>query len=73
MLEILTPQQFETVKNGSYKNVKVSEDTILACEYVFMIEDTTDGCLFIDSNKALNYEFVFNDGTHNFYKLKQEE
>lgn len=73
MLEILTPQQFETVKNGSYKNVKVSEDTILACEYVFMIEDTTDGCLFFDSNKALNYEFIFNDGTHNFYKLKQEE
>ena len=73
MLEILTPQQFETVKNGSYENVKVSEDTILACEYVFMIEDTTDGCLFFDSNKALNYEFVFNDGTHNFYKLKQEE
>ena len=73
MLEILTPQQFETVKNGSYKNVKVSEDTILACEYVFMIEDTTDGCLFFDSSKALNYEFVFNDGTHNFYKLKQEE
>ena len=73
ILEILTPQQFETVKNGSYKNVKVSEDTILACEYVFMIEDTTDGCLFFDSNKALNYEFVFNDGTHNFYKLKQEE
>ena len=73
MLEILTPQQFETVKNGSYKNVKVSEDTILACEYVFMIEDTTDGCLFFDSNKALNYEFVFNDGIHNFYKLKQEE
>ena len=73
MLEILTSQQFETVKNGSYKNVKVSEDTILACEYVFMIEDTTDGCLFFDSNKALNYEFVFNDGTHNFYKLKQEE
>ena len=73
MFEILTPQQFETVKNGSYKNVKVSEDTILACEYVFMIEDTTDGCLFFDSNKALNYEFVFNDGIHNFYKLKQEE
>ena len=73
MLEILTPQQFETVKNGSYKKSKVSEDTILACEYAFEIEDTTDGCLFFDSNKALNYEFVFNDGTHNFYKLKQEE
>lgn len=73
MLEVLSPDQFCTVKNGSYKNVKVSEDTILACEYVFMIEDTTDGCLFFDNNKALNYEFVFNDGAHNFYKLKQEE
>ena len=73
MLEILTPRQFETVKNGSYKKSKVSEDTILACEYAFEIEDTTDGCLFFDSNKTLNYEFVFNDGAHNFYKLKQEE
>ena len=73
MLEILTPQQFETVKNGSYKNVKVSEDTILACEYAFEIEDTTGGCLFFDSNNTLNYEFVFNDGAHNFYKYKRKE
>lgn len=73
MLEILTPQQFETVKNGSYKNVKVSEDTILACEYAFEIEDTTGGCLFFDSNNTLNYEFVFNDGVHNYYKLEQEK
>ena len=73
MLEILTPQQFETVKNSSYKNVKVSEDTILACEYAFEIEDTTGGCLFFDSNNTLNYEFVFNDGVHNYYKLEQEK
>ena len=73
MLEILTPRQFETVKNGSYKNVKVSEDTILACEYAFEIEDTTGGCLFFDSNNTLNYEFVFNDGVHNYYKLEQEK
>ena len=73
MLEILTPQQFETVKNGSYKKSKVSEDTILACEYAFEIEDTTGGCLFFDSNNTLNYEFVFNDGVHNYYKLEQEK
>ena len=70
MLEILTPCQFETVKNGSYKKSKVSEDTILACEYAFEIEDTTGGCLFFDSNNTLNYEFVFTDGAHNFYKYK---
>ena len=73
MLEILTPRQFETVKNGKYKNVEVSEDTILACEYAFQIEDTTGGCLFFDSNNTLNYEFVFNDGVHNYYKLEQEK
>ena len=73
MLEILTPCQFETVNNGKYKNVEVSEDTILACEYAFEVEDTTDGCLFFDSNNTLNYEFVFNDGAHNFYKYKRKE
>lgn len=73
MLEILTPDQFETVKNGRINKVSVSEDTILACEYAFEIEDTTDGCLFFDSNNTLKYEFVFSDSAHNFYKLKQEE
>lgn len=72
MFEILTPDQFETINNGRYKNVVVSEDTILACEYAFEIEDTTDGCLFFDSNNALNYKFSFNDEAHNFYKLKEE-
>lgn len=70
MLEILTPDQFATVKNGRINKVSVSECTILACEYAFEIEDTTDGCLFFDSNNALKYEFVFNDGAHNFYKYE---
>lgn len=73
MFEVLTSDQFETIRNGSYKNVEISDDTILACSYAFEIEDTTDGCLFFDSNKALDYKFMFNDGAHNFYKLKGEE
>ena len=68
--KILTPDQFSTISNGSYKEVEVSEDTILACEYAFQIEDTTNGCLFFDSNNALNYQFVFHDNAHNFYKYK---
>lgn len=72
MLKVLTSDQFSTISNGRYKNVDVSEETILACEYVFCIEDTTDGCLFFDSNESLKYEFVFNDGAHNFYKIKGE-
>lgn len=70
--EILTPDQFSTISNGRYKKVKVSETTILACEYAFTIEDTTNGCLFFDSNNTLNYKFVFNDSAHNFYKLEGE-
>lgn len=70
--EILIPDQFQPIANGRYKEVNVSEDTILACEYAFMFPDTTDGSLFFDSNNSLNYQFVFNDVAHNFYKLKGE-
>ncbi|MBD5534647.1 MAG: cell wall hydrolase [Lachnospiraceae bacterium] len=72
LFEILTADQFSTISSGRYKEVEVSEDTILACEYAFKIEDTTNGCLFFDSNNALNYQFVFNDGAHNFYTLWEE-
>lgn len=72
MFEVLTSDQFETISNGRYKNVEVSEETILACEYAFQIEDTTGGCLFFDSNNTLNYWFIFNDGAHNYYRLKEE-
>jgi len=68
--EILTSDQFSTVSNGDYKKVIVSEDTILACEYAFQIEDTSKGCLFFDSNNSLNYKFIFNDNAHNFYSLR---
>lgn len=71
LLEILTPDQFSTISSGSYENVEVSDTTILACEYAFLFDDTTGGCLFFDSNGALKYEYVYNDGAHNFYKLKE--
>lgn len=67
MSEILVANQFCTIRNGSIHKVTVDETTILACEYVFMFGDTTGGALFFDSNGALNYKFVFNDGAHNFY------
>lgn len=70
--EVLVADQFCTVRNGNYKKVEVSDVTILACEYAFMIEDTTNGALFFDNNGSLNYEFINNDGAHNFYKIKEE-
>lgn len=72
MFKVLTSDQFATISNGRYKNVKVSDDTMLACEYVFLFGDTTNGCLFFDSNGSLNYEFEMNDGAHNFYKIKEK-
>jgi hypothetical protein len=69
MNEVLIPSQFAAVKNGRYKKYEASEMTILACEYVFSVGDTTNGCLFFDSNNSLKYQFVYNDGAHNFYKL----
>lgn len=70
--EIFSKDQFSTISNERYKKVNVSEDTILACEYAFQIEDTTNGCLFFDSNNSLDYKFVFNDNAHNFYRLSNE-
>lgn len=73
--EILTSNQFSTIKNKKYLNVEISEDTILACEYAFMIEDTTDECLYFESGDAKIHatyaEEVFTDKAgHTFYKEK---
>lgn len=73
LLEILIPSQFSTIKSEKYMRVNVSENTILACEYVFLMGDTTNGSLFFDSNNMLKYKFLFNDGAHNFYTLYPQE
>lgn len=70
LTEILTPDQFQTISDGTYAIMEVSEDTILACEYAFQIGSDAENCLFFDSNEALNYQFVFNDDAHNFYTYK---
>lgn len=71
--EVLIPGQFATISNGRINRVKVDEDTILACEYAFLFEDTTNGALFFDSDGSLNYEFLFSDGAHNFYIVQNGE
>lgn len=67
---LIEKNQFSPILDGRYKEVEVSEETILACEYAFQIEDTTGGALFFDSNNKLKYQFMFNDGAHRFYCLK---
>ena len=70
--EVLIPSQFATISNGRINRVKVDEDTILACEYAFLFEDTTNGALFFDSDGSLKYPKIYDDEAHNFYTLKEE-
>lgn len=71
IFEVLTEDQFCTIRNGSYLN-EPSEKTITACEYAFMFPDTTNGALFFDNNGVLekSYKKVYEDKAHNFYSLK---
>lgn len=72
LYEVLTPSQFSTIKNGRIYDVKVSEKTIAACEYVFLFGDTTGGALYFESlrsNVHSSYaEYIFSDNGHKFYK-----
>lgn len=66
--------QFSSYTSGAYKNVTVTETTILACEYAFQFGDTTNGALYFDSTNGnswadKNREFLFKDSVgHSFYK-----
>lgn len=57
----------------AYGRTEISEDTILAVEYAFAVEDTTNGCIGFHSNpKTENFngwKYQFTDSIgHHFYK-----
>jgi len=57
----------------AYGRNKISESTVLAVEYAFLNEDTTDGALFFHSNPKTDTfngaQYVFSDDAiHHFYK-----
>lgn len=67
--EVLTaPYQFADVVSGK----EIDEKTILACEYVFLFGDTTNGCIAFRSDikptKWYGRTYQFSDEAHNFYK-----
>lgn len=71
--EILTQEnQFTVVANKKYKQIEISGEIILACEYAYQIENRSE-LLFFDCNNTLKYEKVMNDGIHNFYKYWEED
>lgn len=74
LYEVLTEDQFATIKNGSYKKAIIDEETVLACEYAWEHGDTTHNALFFDSTNrkswaSKNREYIFTDKAgHDFYK-----
>lgn len=65
--EIIVKGQF------AFGRENISEDTVLALEYAFMIGDTTDGALYFHSNPKTETfngaKFIFTDTAgHHFYK-----
>ena len=77
--EVLVEKEFCTVRTGKYQEVEVSNTTILACEYAFMMEDMTNGALFFESNNsnvhssyALEIKEI-NDEAHKFYRQEEKQ
>lgn len=75
LTDILTEYpQFSSYINGEYKNVTVTETTILDCEYAFQFQDTTNGALWFDSTRGnswadRNRKYIFTDDVgHRFYR-----
>lgn len=75
LIDILTEYpQFSSYTSGAYKNVEITETTILACEYAFQFQDTTNGALWFDSTRGnswadRNREYIFTDSVgHSFYR-----
>lgn len=68
-----------TAKNQfAYGREKITESTILAVEYAFQIEDTTNGCVAFRSDKSpatwYGWEYVFTDlAGHHFYKQRENK
>ena len=72
--EVLIADEFCTVRTGRYRKVEVSNTTILACEYAFMVEDLTNGSVYFESKNSNVHSLYatenknINDEAHKFYK-----
>ena len=60
----------------AYGRTNISEDTLLALEYAFMIgSEETNNCIGFRSDKKVenwnDWEYSYYDGVHWFYKLKE--
>lgn len=68
-------KQFSSYLTGAYKKAKPDEEIELACEYVWLFGDTTNGAEYFRSGSDIGkfhstLNKLFNDGYHTFYKRK---
>lgn len=75
LTDVITEKsQFSSYLSGEYKKITPTENTKLACEYVFQFGDTTGGALWFDSTNGnswadRNRSYLFKDSVgHTFYK-----
>lgn len=73
--EVITSDQFQTLSDGRWKEVEVTEDTILACEYAYLFGMIEHDALFFDAtngdswaSRNLEEVEVEGDNEHRFYK-----
>lgn len=55
--EILTEKQFSSIKDGRYQKVDITEDTVLACEYVFIFGSTVEDAQFFDATNGDSWAY----------------
>ena len=76
LTDVLTAKnQFSPYSSGRYLKVEIDSKTILACEYVFLFGDTTDGCYGFQMKKVEDWngwEWIFKDDCHHFYRRRTE-
>ena len=73
--EVITSDQFSPLLDGRYSEVKITEDTILACEYAYIFRIIEHDALYFDRTNGNSWAHrnreeveVDGDNAHRFYK-----
>ena len=78
MNDVLMKGGFSSIYSPKFQTMEISEETILACQYAFMLEDTTNGCIYFESCEDLVFEsfadYMFTDKIgHKFYTERSSD
>lgn len=76
--DVLMRGGFSSIYSPKFQTMEISEETILACQYAFMLEDTTNGCIYFESCEGLAFDsfadYMFTDEIgHKFYKERSSD